>query len=145
MLNLCKLLKPDPLKIGFSSLSNRYGPLGRLQILQVQCVMNHHFLFGTLLSSRVKCKVAEVLLAASYFLDISWKSKALEAVKAITTDKPTDYLRIWSNLRECTLAGLEIGNEITESAIHSVGHGQIDARSNALYGQLILSYTSNKI
>lgn len=145
MLNLCKLLKPDPLKIEFSSLSNRYGPLGRLQIHQIQCVMNHYFLLGTLLSSRVKRRVAEVLLAASYFLNISWKSKALEAVKAITADEPADYLQIWSNLRECTLAGLEIGNEIKESAIQSVGHGRIDTRSNALYGQLILSYASNKI
>jgi len=145
MLNLCKLLKPDPLKIEFSSLFNRYGPVGRLQIHQIQCVTNDYLLLGTLLTSRIKRKVAEVLLAASYFLDISWKSKALEAVKAITADEPADYLQIWLNLRECTLAGLEIGNEIKESAIQSVAHGQIDARSNALYGQLIVSYASNKI
>lgn len=82
---------------------------------------------------------------ASYSLNNSWKSKALRAVKAITADEPADYLQIWLNLRECTLAGLEIGNEIKESVIQSVGHGQIDTRLNALYGQLILSYASNKI
>ena len=145
MLNLGKLLKPDPFKIEFSSLSNRYGPLGRLQIHQFQCVMSHYFLPGTLPSSHKKRKVAEVLLAASYFLNISWKSKALEAVKAIMADEPAEYLQVWSNLRKCTLAGLEIGNEIKESAIQSVGHGQVDARSNALYSELILSYASNMI
>jgi len=107
--------------------------------------MNHYFLLETLLSSRIKRKVAEVLLVASYFLNISWKSKALEAVKAITADEPAEYLQIWSNLRECTLTGLKIGNEITESVIQFVEHDQIDARSNALYGQLILFYASNKI
>ncbi len=93
----------------------------------------------------MKHKVAEVLLAASHFLDIPWKFKALETVKAIMADEPADYLQTWANLREHTVTGLKIGTEIKESAIFFVEHGQIDARSNALYGQLILVYVANKI
>ena len=107
--------------------------------------MNHYPLLGKLLSLPIKRKVVEVLLAASYFLDLSWKAKALEAVKAIIADEPADYLQMWANLRECTLTGLEIGSKIKESAIQYEPHGQIDVRSNALYGQLILSYAANKI
>ncbi len=40
----------------------------------------------------MKYKVAKVLLAASYFLDVPWKIKALKAIKAITVDELVDYL-----------------------------------------------------
>ncbi|KAL9126212.1 MAG: hypothetical protein Q9217_004704 [Psora testacea] len=122
-----------------------YGQLGRLQISHIQHIANHYRILEASLSRPIKLKVAEVLLAASYFLDISWKLEALTTVRAIIINEPPGYLHVWKKLRECTLTGLEIKSQIDESALWPVIHEQLDARSNALYGQLMLAYATHQI
>lgn len=117
--------------------------MGRLQIRQIQYVADRYRSLGALLSSPVKQKLAEVLLAASTFSDHSWKHKALQTVDTMMAGEPTDYLQIWADVRKCTLTGLQIGYEVEEWAIRKIT--PTDARSNALYGQLILSYVNNNI
>ncbi len=124
-------------------MSCRYGNLGRLQIHQVQYVADHYQSLATVLSSRMRHRLAKVLLAASFFQDIHWKSKALHVVEAATAGEPTDYLQTWAKLRKHTLASLEIGLEARENADFNVA--RTDARSNALYGRLMLSYVTNHI
>ena len=114
-----------------------------MQIHQVQYVAEYYYEFGTLLSSCMKHKLAEVLLAASYFLDIDWKFKALHIVDVVMAGEPTDYVQIWAHERRSTLAGMQIGCAPKEIAICSMGCA--DAKSKAHNGQLILSYVTNSI
>ncbi|MCJ1248447.1 hypothetical protein MMC30_005665 [Trapelia coarctata] len=121
-----------------------YGNLGRLQIHQIQHIVEQYHLLDKILSPSTKHKFAEVLLAASYFGDVPWKSRAGEAVKMMIVGEVADYLQTWLNMRVCILTGLDCGGETMEPVIYPE-NDQIDARSNAFYGQWILSYAANKI
>ncbi len=104
--------------------------MGRLQIKQVQHLAKNYHLLGDALTSSVKHKIAEVLLAASNFLTNSWKTEALETFKAITKDEPADYLQAWASAREYARASQSNDSSIMPPIIR----GRVDARANAFYG-----------
>ncbi|MCJ1395924.1 hypothetical protein MMC18_008810 [Xylographa bjoerkii] len=122
-----------------------FGNLGRLQVNQVQHIARNYHLLGPLLSSDIKYKVAAVFLAASYFLDISWKHEALKAVEAITVDELPSYLQTWANSRKCVVAGIESHNKLMDSVGRPISCNQADARTNAIFGQWVLNYSANQI
>ena len=115
-----------------------------MQINHIQYIVEQYHLLDNHLSSSTKHKFAEVVLAASYFGDVLWKIRALEAIKVITAGELADYLQTWSKMRVCTLTSLDCGGESMEPVIYPE-HSQIDARSNAFYGNWVLSYAANKI
>lgn len=98
--------------------------MGRQQIRQVKHVVQSYDELNRLgcLSKCLKHRVAATLLAASRFLDETWKLEALRRVKEILSRDPDRYLQTWVRLRE--------------SFLHKP---VIDARTNALHGGLIVS------
>ena len=107
---------------------------------------DHYQSLGTLLSSRVRHIIAKVLLAVSYFLNISWKSQALQITAHIMAGEPAGYLQTWANQPRLALTGLQnivTIKEIKESALCNTV--STDAKSNALYGQRNLSCITNNI
>lgn len=123
-----------------------FGNLGRLQVNQVQHIARNYSLLGSALTPDIRHKIAEVFLAASYFLDSSWKIEALEAFNTITRgEEPPIYLQTWANLRKCTVASIESHDKLKDSVIQPKCCDQPDARTNAFYGQWLLSYSANQI
>lgn len=107
----------------------------------MQHLAKNYHLLGDALTSSVKHKIAEVLLAASNFLTISWKTEALKTFKAITRDEPADYLQAWASAREYAWASLSNDSSIMSPIIR----GQVNARANAFHGQWLLAYRANSL